>query len=164
VQAHPSLGKACEPGRILAHLLGLGTQTEQLRTDHFTSDGTLLMLCLDILSACDTATAGGGGHFTAPAADSNPNEFGAFNSLRDDGRPQTLQDRLASEQRRRASVHCAVTGCDWMQPFAGVNFLNAAVVLRNCPTPIAPPLELLMHSMHIRNLTCSRPEPLKHQQ
>jgi hypothetical protein len=51
-----------------------------------------------------TATAGGGGHFTAPAADSNPNEFGAFNSLRDDGRPQTLQDRLASFKEKAAKA------------------------------------------------------------
>jgi hypothetical protein len=112
VQAHPSLSTACQLRRSLANLLGL-EHTDRAHSHR--PDGTLLILLLDIIFACCTATAGGGGHFTAPAADNNPNEFGAFNSLRDDGRPQTLQDRLASEQRRRASVRCAVTGCNCLQ-------------------------------------------------
>ena len=112
MQARPSLGTGCQLRCILANLLGL-EHTD--RAPSHRPDGTLLILLLDIIFACCTATAGGGGHFTAPAADSNPNEFGAFNSLRDDGRPQTLQDRLASEQRNCASVHCAVTGCTVLQ-------------------------------------------------
>jgi hypothetical protein len=46
---------------------------------------------------------GGGGHFTAPAAD-KPAEFGTFNSLKDDGKPPTLQERLASFKQKAAQA------------------------------------------------------------
>jgi len=53
------------------------------------------------------APGGGGGHFTAPAAD-QPADFNAFNSLKDNGKPPTLQERLASESPLLSSMHEAL--------------------------------------------------------
>lgn len=60
------------------------------------SPGALMHSFVFLCSAPGGGAGAAGGHFTASAAD-GPNEFGAFNSLRDDGRPPTLQERLASE-------------------------------------------------------------------